>query len=84
MDELARVSGFAAKHLGNAVSIFEMSLLPQRFTPIMDRSFDAESRRFLSRIEFDARGVPYVDGRAAGIDGCYELRKAGPSFLLAR
>jgi ubiquinone/menaquinone biosynthesis C-methylase UbiE len=77
MDELARVSGFTAKHLGNAVSIFEMSLLPQRFTPMMDRSFDAESRRFLSSIEFDSRGVPHVDGRGAGIDGCYELRKAG-------
>jgi ubiquinone/menaquinone biosynthesis C-methylase UbiE len=76
MDELARISGFAAKHLGNAVSIFEMSLLPQRFTPMMDRSFDAESRRFLSRLVFDSRGVPYVDGRAAGIDGCYELRRA--------
>ncbi|MGY4225686.1 ubiquinone/menaquinone biosynthesis C-methylase UbiE [Bradyrhizobium sp. USDA 4503] len=77
MNELAGISGFSAKHLGNAVSIFEMSLLPQRFTPMMDRSFDAESRQFLSRLEFDARGVPYVDGQAAGIDGCYELRKVG-------
>lgn len=76
MDELARSSGFSAKHLGNAVSIFEMSLLPQRFTAMMDRSFDAESRQFLSKLVFDARGVPYVDGQAAGIDGCYELRKA--------
>jgi ubiquinone/menaquinone biosynthesis C-methylase UbiE len=76
VDELARASGFTAKHLGNAVSLFEMSLLPQRFTPMMDRSFDTESRCFLSKIVFDARGVPYVDGQAAGIDGCYELRKA--------
>jgi ubiquinone/menaquinone biosynthesis C-methylase UbiE len=74
--ELAQSAGFSAKHLGNAVSLFEMSLLPQRFAPMMDRSFDGESRRFLSSIVFDARGVPYVDGRAAGIDGCYELRKA--------
>ncbi|MBR1244192.1 class I SAM-dependent methyltransferase [Bradyrhizobium sp. AUGA SZCCT0274] len=77
VDELASASGFTAKHLGNSVSIFEMSLLPQRFAPMMERSFDAESRRFLSSIEFDSRGVPHVDGRGAGIDGCYELRKAG-------
>ena len=77
LEELARIAGFEAKHLGNAVSLFEMSLLPQRFTPMMDRLFDPDSRRFLSRIEFDSRGVPHVDGRVAGIDGCYELRKAG-------
>jgi ubiquinone/menaquinone biosynthesis C-methylase UbiE len=75
MDELARISGFSAKHLGNATSIFEMSLLPQRFTAIADRSFDAASRRFLLKLVFDERGVPHVDGQAAGIDGCYELRK---------
>jgi len=76
MNELAQASGFRARHLGNAVSVFEMSLLPQRFAPMMTRSFNADSRRFLSNLVFDARGVPYIDGQAAGIDGCYELRKA--------
>jgi ubiquinone/menaquinone biosynthesis C-methylase UbiE len=76
MADLAQASGFRSKHLGNAVSLFEMSLLPQRFEPMMNRSFDPNSRRFLSKVTFDARGVPHVDGPAAGIDGCYEFRKA--------
>src|SRR5262249_7481506 len=36
MIELGRASGFEARHLGNCVSLFEMSLLPQRFAPMMN------------------------------------------------
>jgi SAM-dependent methyltransferase len=68
-------SGFKAKHLGNAVSLHEMSLLPQRFIPLMDPEFDKESQDFLQKITIDERGVPYVNGLAAGIDGCFEWRK---------
>jgi ubiquinone/menaquinone biosynthesis C-methylase UbiE len=76
MVKLARVANFQATHIGNCISLFEMTLLPQRFAPIMNPSFRLESRKFLSKIVLDARGVPFVDGQVAGIDGCYELRKS--------
>jgi ubiquinone/menaquinone biosynthesis C-methylase UbiE len=75
MVELASSANFQAKHIGNCISLFEMTLLPQRFAPMMNPSFSVESRKFLSKIVFDTRGIPYVDGQVAGIDGCYELRK---------
>jgi len=75
MIALGEDSGFQARHLGNAVSIIEMSLLPQRFTPLMNPDFRTESREFLSQLTFDNRGVPYFEGQAAGIDGCYEFKK---------
>ena len=77
MTKLAEATNFQVKHIGNCVSLFEMTLLPQRFAPMMNPSFRVESRKFLSKLVFDARGVPHVDGIVAGIDGCYELRKAG-------
>lgn len=67
--------GFKVEHLGNAISIFEMSLLPQRFAPLMYSEFRSESRDFLSQLTFDDRGVPYFEGQVAGIDGCYEFNK---------
>ena len=75
MLKMAEKAGFDALHLGNAVSLFELSLLSQRFAPIMDPEFPAESREFLTKITLDHRGVPYVEGQVAGIDGCYELWK---------
>jgi ubiquinone/menaquinone biosynthesis C-methylase UbiE len=74
---MGQAVGFETKHLGNAVSLFEMSLLPQRFAPLMNAAFRKESRDFLSTLTFDNRGVPYNNGNVAGIDGCYEFRKPG-------
>jgi len=75
MIRLAQISGFEAKHLGNSVSLFELSLLPHRFAPMMNPSFRTDSRKFLLKLMFDHRGIPFVEGQVAGIDGCYELRK---------
>ena len=77
MFAVAAAANFQAKHIGNCISLFEMTLLPQRFAPMMNPSLRIESRKFLSKIVFDDRGVPYVDGKVTGIDGCYALRKAG-------
>ena len=76
MQAMAADAGFRAAHTGNAVSLFELSLLPDRFAAMMDSAFRKESRQFLKKLTFDHRGLPVVDGRVAGIDGCYELRPA--------
>jgi SAM-dependent methyltransferase len=75
MVSLGESAGFNVRHLGNAISLIEMSILPKRFEPLMDPSFRAESREFLSQLKFDDRGVPFFKGNIAGIDGCYELTK---------
>jgi ubiquinone/menaquinone biosynthesis C-methylase UbiE len=72
---LAQSCRFEGRHLGNAASLFEVSILPQRFSPMMDPSFPSTNREFLRQVSIDARGIPRVDGEVAGIDGCYELRK---------
>jgi len=75
MIALGEACGFGVRHLGNAIALFEMSLLPQRFNALMNPAFRPESRRVLSQLTFDHRGVPYFEGEVAGIDGCYELKK---------
>jgi SAM-dependent methyltransferase len=66
-------AGFACRHLGNAVSVHELAILPRRFEAILNLQLEEEHRRFLRELTFDTRGVPYRASRAAGIDGCYML-----------
>jgi ubiquinone/menaquinone biosynthesis C-methylase UbiE len=73
--EITQRHGFNTKHLGNAISLFEMSLLPTRFTAMIDPEFPSQCRDFLTRIVFDRRGIPYVGDKVAGIDACFELTK---------
>jgi GAF domain-containing protein len=70
---MAQVAGLVSRHIGNAVSVREVAILPQRFNAILDVRLEREHRDFLLGLTFDARGVPYFNGQAAGIDGCYEL-----------
>jgi SAM-dependent methyltransferase len=71
--EMARQTSFRCEHLGNAVSVREIAILPDRFDAILDPEFESEHRQFLLALTFDARGVPYYRGQAAGIDACYRL-----------
>ena len=71
--ELCRKAGFTARHLGNAVSMHEMAILPERFRAILEPAFEDEHRRFLLDLTFDPRGVPCYRGQAAGLDACYLL-----------
>jgi SAM-dependent methyltransferase len=66
-------AGFSCRHLGNAVSVHELTILPRRFEAILNLQLEEEHRRFLRALTFDARGIPYRGSRAAGIDGCYIL-----------
>ena len=68
-------AGLEAAFSGAAVSIFETSLLPLRYRAIMDRRLNAESRHFLTELEFDNRGFPMWRAHYAGVDGCYRLCK---------
>jgi SAM-dependent methyltransferase len=72
---LGKQAGFAVTHLGNAVSLWELSLLPQRFEAMQSLQLPAEHRKFLMELEFDRKGVPYYRGQVAGIDACYEMVK---------
>jgi len=71
--ELGRQAGFSVEHLGNAVSVFELSLLPQRFDAIADQRLEQSHREFLLSLEFDQAGLPRHAGQYAGVDGCYRL-----------
>ena len=71
---MAQTAGLTATHLGNAVAVSEVAILPKRFDAILDPKLEEEHRDFLLGLTFDARGVPYSGSQAAGLDGCYELR----------
>jgi SAM-dependent methyltransferase len=73
--DLAAQAGFRCRHLGNAVSLIELNLLPRRFEAAMYEALPEESRRFLLALRLDERGVPWHGDRVAGIDACYELAK---------
>jgi ubiquinone/menaquinone biosynthesis C-methylase UbiE len=73
---LAESCGWRAEHLGNATSVFEIGLVPERCAAIPDRRLPAEHRRFLLELTFDAAGLPLWNGRHAGVDGCFRLRPA--------
>lgn len=70
---MGKKAGFHGTHLGNAVSVREIAILPQRFDAILDPDLEYEHRRFLLDLTFDSRGVPYHESQAAGIDGCYRF-----------
>jgi ubiquinone/menaquinone biosynthesis C-methylase UbiE len=70
---MARAAGFSATHLGNAVSVRELAILPQRFEAILDPELKAEHRNFLLGLTFNDRGMPCHNGQVAGLDGCYGL-----------
>jgi SAM-dependent methyltransferase len=70
---MAAEAGFACRHLGNAVSVHELVILPKRFDGILNPHLEDEHRRFLLGLTFDRRGLPYWGDKAAGIDACYLL-----------
>jgi SAM-dependent methyltransferase len=70
---MAAEAGFACRHLGNAVSVHELVILPKRFVGILNPQLEDEHRRFLLGLTFDRRGLPYWGDKAAGIDACYLL-----------
>jgi len=62
-------SGFRLSHLGNAVSVHELVILPKRFDESSTRIWKM-STAVPPRLTFD-RGLPYWGDKAAGIDACY-------------
>lgn len=72
--ELATRVGLKCEFSGAAVSAFEASIFNSRFRAIMDHRLRQESRRFLSELEMDKRGLPVFRNHYAGVDGCYLLR----------
>jgi SAM-dependent methyltransferase len=77
VSDMSAEAGFACRHLGNAVSVHELVILPKRFDAILNADLEEEHRRFLLGLTFDRRGVPYQGDKAAGIDGCYSLGLRG-------
>jgi ubiquinone/menaquinone biosynthesis C-methylase UbiE len=74
--KLAEEAGLVAEHLGNAVSAFEMSLLPKRHLALINPKLPKEQREFLRNLTFDERELPLSQGVHAGVDGCYRLHAA--------
>jgi ubiquinone/menaquinone biosynthesis C-methylase UbiE len=71
---MAATAGFSCMHIGNATSVREVAILPDRFEAILDPNLEEEHRSFLLGLTFDARGLPFHGLQAAGIDGCYLLK----------
>lgn len=74
--DLSESCGWRAQHLGNATSIMEIGLLPERCAAISDRRLAAEHRRFLLELSFDSAGLPLWNGHHAGVDACFRLTPA--------
>jgi SAM-dependent methyltransferase len=74
--QLAAECGFRGRYLGAAVSLIEMSMLPQRFEACQRMELAREHRKFLLALTLDARGYPLFENHYAGIDGCFELLPA--------
>jgi SAM-dependent methyltransferase len=70
---LAAEAGFRCEHLGNAVSLHELSLLPRRFDAMQLAQLPREHREFLRDLTIDEHGRPLHAGQMAGIDACYRL-----------
>lgn len=73
VSDMSAQAGFACRHLGNAVSVHELVILPRRFDAIVSPDLEEAHRRFLLGLTFDRRGLPYWGDKAAGIDACYLL-----------
>jgi ubiquinone/menaquinone biosynthesis C-methylase UbiE len=73
VSDMSAKAGFACRHLGNAVSVHELVILPKRFDAIVSPDLEEEHRRFLLGLTFDRRSLPYWGDKAAGIDACYLL-----------
>lgn len=73
VSDMSAQAGFVCRHLGNAVSLHELIILPKRFEAILNAELEQEHRRFLLGLTFDRRGLPYSGDKAAGIDACYLL-----------
>jgi len=72
---LVATCGFRGTYLGSAISLHEMSLLPERYQAMVHLKLAHEHREFLKRITFDKYGRPLHNGEVAGIDSVYELTK---------
>jgi SAM-dependent methyltransferase len=72
---LCSENGFDTTFVDAAVSTLEMSLLPIRFAALQDLSLEDEHRQFLYDLSFNDRGWPLYQGKVAGIDAVYELKK---------
>lgn len=70
---VAARAGFDCRHLGNAVSVWEMSLMHRRFEAIMNPQLKREHRDFLKALQFDAFGRPLSQGHVAGIDSVFQF-----------
>lgn len=75
--DLASASGLTGSFRGAAISVHEMKQLPSRWDALEDRRLNLESRRFLSELMIDNRGLPTYRGTVAGVDACFELRAGG-------
>lgn len=75
MIKLAAEAQLTCEFIGAAPSLWEMNIAPRRFEALMDSRLNTESRAFLQKIRIDDRGIPWVDGNIAGVDGCFWGRK---------
>lgn len=71
---LCRGAGFEVEYVGGYLSETELEALrTHRLAALADSRLPAAHRRFLSELEFDARGFPLYRGHHAGIGGVYRI-----------
>jgi len=70
---MCREAGFSPVLSGCAISAWEMTFVPKIWDALLDKRLPSESRRFLSELTFDSRGIPWFKGVVAGVDACYRL-----------
>ncbi|MGB4101370.1 MAG: methyltransferase domain-containing protein [Alphaproteobacteria bacterium] len=72
---MATRSGLTGTLRGVAMSAWEMKCFAQRWDALLEWRLPAESRRFLSELILDNRGIPLWRGQVAGVDACFEVRR---------
>ena len=58
-----------------SISLFEMSKISLMWEAQKSKLLENNSIRFLKKIEFDKRGIPYFKKNVAGINSYFELTK---------
>ena len=74
--DIVEREGFRGNHVGNALSAYELQILPLRGEALQKRELPREHRDFLRELRLDDRGLPKHGDHLAGIDGCYRFSPA--------
>ncbi|MBI2803763.1 MAG: methyltransferase domain-containing protein [Planctomycetes bacterium] len=74
--EICQHAGFDTEYLGGFVACNELDLWDQHGAKALrDARLGEPHKSFLKQLDWDASGLPYFQGKAAGVGGSFRIRK---------